>query len=151
MRWATSITRRSAAEPATAHAVGLPMQVRQRRRWCRRSGMPGCITRRTPRWLSGRASPGRNLICRTRQARRQATARRDTIIAVAPGPAPPATTKPGPLGTEVRRMHRRSIVEVIIGAVVLLVAAGFLAYAVANSGRSATSGYTLYAKFDHID
>ena len=48
-------------------------------------------------------------------------------------------------------MNRRSIAEVLTGAVVLLVAAGFLGYAVTNSGRSATSGYTLYAKFDHID
>lgn len=48
-------------------------------------------------------------------------------------------------------MGRRSVAEVLIGAVVLLVAAGFLAYAVAHSGRSTTSGYTLYAKFDHID
>lgn len=48
-------------------------------------------------------------------------------------------------------MHRRSVAEVVIGAVVLLVAAGFLAYAVANSGRTAISGYTLYARFDHID
>jgi phospholipid/cholesterol/gamma-HCH transport system substrate-binding protein len=48
-------------------------------------------------------------------------------------------------------MGRRSIAEVLTGAIVLLVAAGFLAYAVANSGRSTTSGYTLYAKFDHID
>ena len=48
-------------------------------------------------------------------------------------------------------MHRRSIAEVLTGALVLLVAAGFLGYAVAHSGRSTTSGYTLYAKFDHID
>ena len=48
-------------------------------------------------------------------------------------------------------MRRRSIAEVLTGAVVLLVAAGFLGYAVAHSGRSAASGYTLYAKFDHID
>jgi phospholipid/cholesterol/gamma-HCH transport system substrate-binding protein len=48
-------------------------------------------------------------------------------------------------------MHRRSITEVVIGAVVLLVAAGFLAYAIASSGRSTASGYTLYARFDHID
>ena len=48
-------------------------------------------------------------------------------------------------------MRRRSIAEVLTGAVVLLVAAGFLAYAVAHSGRTAASGYTLYAKFDHID
>ncbi|HEY2618966.1 MAG TPA: outer membrane lipid asymmetry maintenance protein MlaD [Acetobacteraceae bacterium] len=48
-------------------------------------------------------------------------------------------------------MHRRSIAEVLTGAVVLLVAAGFLGYAVAHSGRSTTSGYTLFAKFDHID
>jgi phospholipid/cholesterol/gamma-HCH transport system substrate-binding protein len=48
-------------------------------------------------------------------------------------------------------VHRRSIAEVLTGAVVLLVAAGFLGYAVAHSGRTTTSGYTLYAKFDHID
>jgi len=48
-------------------------------------------------------------------------------------------------------MHRRGIAEVLTGALVLLVAAGFLGYAVANSGRSTGSGYTLYARFDHID
>jgi phospholipid/cholesterol/gamma-HCH transport system substrate-binding protein len=48
-------------------------------------------------------------------------------------------------------MRRRSIAEVVTGAIVLLVAAAFLGYAVANSGRSATSGYTLFARFDHID
>ena len=48
-------------------------------------------------------------------------------------------------------MRHRNVAEVLTGAVVLLLAAGFLAYAVANSGRTATSGYTLYAKFDHID
>ena len=48
-------------------------------------------------------------------------------------------------------MNRRGIAEVLTGAVVLLVAAGFLAYAVAHSGRSTASGYSLYAKFDHID
>ena len=30
-------------------------------------------------------------------------------------------------------------------------AAGFLGYAVAHPGRSTGSGYTLSAKFDHID
>jgi phospholipid/cholesterol/gamma-HCH transport system substrate-binding protein len=48
-------------------------------------------------------------------------------------------------------MNRRSIAEVLTGAVVLLVAAGFLAYAVANSGRTAGTGYPLLARFDHID
>jgi len=48
-------------------------------------------------------------------------------------------------------MPRRSIAEVLTGAVVLLVAAGFLAYAVAHSGRSTSTGYSLYARFDHID
>ena len=48
-------------------------------------------------------------------------------------------------------MRRRSIAEVLTGAVVLLVAASFLGYAVAHSGRTATSGYTLHARFDHID
>ncbi|MBN8872274.1 MAG: outer membrane lipid asymmetry maintenance protein MlaD [Rhodospirillales bacterium] len=48
-------------------------------------------------------------------------------------------------------MPRRSIAEVLTGAVVLLVAAGFLVYAVAHSGRTTASGYTLHAQFDHID
>jgi phospholipid/cholesterol/gamma-HCH transport system substrate-binding protein len=48
-------------------------------------------------------------------------------------------------------MGRRNIAEVLTGAVVLLIAAGFLVYAVAHSGRGVTSGYSLQAKFDHID
>ena len=48
-------------------------------------------------------------------------------------------------------MRRRNIAEVLTGAAVLLVAAGFLGYAVAHSGRSASSGYPLQARFDHID
>lgn len=47
-------------------------------------------------------------------------------------------------------MPRRSLAEVLTGALVLLVAAGFLAYAVAHSGRPGGSGYTLYADFDSI-
>src|SRR4051812_26243642 len=62
-----------------------------------------------------------------------------------------ATTKPGPRAAETNRMRRRSIAEVLTGAVVLLVAAGFLAFAVANSGRTAIYGYPLYAQFEHID
>ena len=48
-------------------------------------------------------------------------------------------------------MNRHSVAEVLTGAMVLLIAAAFLGYAVANSGRSTTGGYTLYARFDHID
>ena len=48
-------------------------------------------------------------------------------------------------------MGRRNIAEVLIGAIVLVVAAGFLAYALAHSGRTSGSGYDLSAKFDHID
>ncbi len=48
-------------------------------------------------------------------------------------------------------MGRRNIAEVLIGAIVLIVAAGFLAYALAHSGRTKGSGYDLSAKFDHID
>jgi len=47
-------------------------------------------------------------------------------------------------------MARRNASEVLSGAVVLLVAAGFLGYAVVHSGRSAVSGYTLNAKFDNV-
>jgi len=48
-------------------------------------------------------------------------------------------------------MARRNAAEVLSGAVVLLLAAGFLGFAIAHSGRSSVSGYTLTAKFDHID
>jgi phospholipid/cholesterol/gamma-HCH transport system substrate-binding protein len=48
-------------------------------------------------------------------------------------------------------MRRHNAAEVLVGAIVLLVAAGFLVYAVAHSGRSSVSGYPLFAKFEHID
>jgi phospholipid/cholesterol/gamma-HCH transport system substrate-binding protein len=47
-------------------------------------------------------------------------------------------------------MARRNAAEVLTGAVVLLVAAGFLGYAVAHSGRGSVAGYPLIAKFDSI-
>jgi phospholipid/cholesterol/gamma-HCH transport system substrate-binding protein len=50
-------------------------------------------------------------------------------------------------------MKGRSLAEVGAGAVVLLVAAAFLAFAVTNSGRSGIAGpaQTLTARFDRID
>jgi phospholipid/cholesterol/gamma-HCH transport system substrate-binding protein len=49
-------------------------------------------------------------------------------------------------------MARRSnAVETLTGAVVILLAAGFLAYAIAHSGRTVRSGYMLHATFDSID
>ena len=48
-------------------------------------------------------------------------------------------------------MARHSAAELITGAVILLLAAGFLGYAVAHSGRTGLSGYPLTARFDRID
>jgi phospholipid/cholesterol/gamma-HCH transport system substrate-binding protein len=48
-------------------------------------------------------------------------------------------------------MGRHGVAETLTGALVLVVALGFLAFAVAHSGRTAGSGYTLQARFDHID
>jgi phospholipid/cholesterol/gamma-HCH transport system substrate-binding protein len=48
-------------------------------------------------------------------------------------------------------MARHNVAEVLAGAAVLVVAGGFLAYALAHSGRTTTSGYQLTAQFDHID
>ncbi len=48
-------------------------------------------------------------------------------------------------------MAQRNLTELFTGAVVLVVAAGFLGYAVANTGRTNITGYTLRAKFDRID
>jgi phospholipid/cholesterol/gamma-HCH transport system substrate-binding protein len=50
------------------------------------------------------------------------------------------------------RMAQRNGAELVAGAVVLAVAAGFLWYALASTGRSVGgSGYDLHAKFDRID
>ncbi|MBS0643919.1 MAG: outer membrane lipid asymmetry maintenance protein MlaD [Proteobacteria bacterium] len=48
-------------------------------------------------------------------------------------------------------MARHGVAETLTGAVVLLIAGGFLAYAVAHSGRTVGSGYPLRAEFDRID
>lgn len=48
-------------------------------------------------------------------------------------------------------MGRHGVAETLTGALVLAVAVAFLAYAVAHSGRTAGAGYTLQARFDHID
>ncbi len=48
-------------------------------------------------------------------------------------------------------MPQRNAAELGAGAVVLVVALGFLGYAVANSGRMTLDGYTLHARFDAID
>ena len=48
-------------------------------------------------------------------------------------------------------MAQRNLTELAAGAVVLLVAAGFLGYAVVHTGRATVSGYALHARFDRID
>ncbi len=48
-------------------------------------------------------------------------------------------------------MGRHGVAEVLTGAIVLVVAIGFLAFAISHSGRTSGSGYSLEAKFDHID
>ena len=45
-------------------------------------------------------------------------------------------------------MAQRNLTELVAGAAVLLVAAGFLGYAVANTGRGSVSGLTFRAKFE---
>jgi phospholipid/cholesterol/gamma-HCH transport system substrate-binding protein len=47
-------------------------------------------------------------------------------------------------------MATRNFAEVTAGAVVLLIAAGFLSYAVVNNGRSTVGGITLHAEFENI-
>ncbi len=48
-------------------------------------------------------------------------------------------------------MAGRNLSELIAGAAVLAVAAGFLGYAVANTGRATMGGVTLHAKFERAD
>ncbi len=45
---------------------------------------------------------------------------------------------------------KRSLAELAAGAAVLIVTAGFMAYAASNTGRGIGSGYQLSAKFDNV-
>lgn len=45
---------------------------------------------------------------------------------------------------------KRSFAELATGAVVILIAAGFLAYALMNTGRTSVGGTHLSAKFDNV-
>ncbi len=47
-------------------------------------------------------------------------------------------------------MGRHGVAETLTGALVLVAAVGFLAYAVAHSGSITGSGYTLHAQFSNI-
>jgi len=47
-------------------------------------------------------------------------------------------------------MARRSVAEIVTGAVVILAAAGFLGYAVAHSGIAPAGGYRLHAQFNSV-
>ncbi len=46
---------------------------------------------------------------------------------------------------------RRNVIETVLGAVVLLVAALFVIFAYSNASLRTVSGYTLVAKFDRVD
>jgi phospholipid/cholesterol/gamma-HCH transport system substrate-binding protein len=49
-------------------------------------------------------------------------------------------------------MARHSVIEIVTGAAVLLVAGGFLVFAIANTGQKfGEGGYGLNAAFDHVD
>jgi len=48
-------------------------------------------------------------------------------------------------------MARHNPAELITGGLVIAVAAGFLWYAVGNTGKSLGGGYALHASFDHVD
>ncbi len=48
-------------------------------------------------------------------------------------------------------MAQRNAAEVAAGAVILVVALGFLGYGMAQTGRSTVGGMTLHAKFNAID
>ena len=46
---------------------------------------------------------------------------------------------------------RRNAAELLTGAAVIVVAIGFLAYAIVGTGRASAEGYLLHARFDRID
>src|SRR6185437_16098859 len=116
-----------------------------------RNGTPGCTirpTRRSPRRRVGR---GRSRTSPTSPVPPRAIVRPAMTIRAACALPRRATMKHGHRVAEARVIGRRNIGEVLVGAVVLLVAAAFLGYAVAHSGRGGASGYELHASFDHID
>ncbi len=103
--------------------------------------MPGCTTRPTRRWRRRPGSLGRSRTSRTRPARRRAIDRPATTTGAASGRVRQATTKPGRRKAE-RPMRRHNAIEVLTGILVLIVAVGFLGYAVAHSGTRRPAGAT---------
>ena len=115
-----------------------------------RNGMHGCITqpmRRLPE--TGRKIWQKPHLANADRHGQPAIGRRGMTIRAATATEPLATTKPGPRVSST--MARYRVAETLTGAVVIVAAVAFLAYAVAHSGRSIASGYPLLARFDHID
>ncbi len=103
--------------------------------------MHGCTTPPTHRCRKPAEASGRSRILRMRPARPPVTGRPAMTTRAETAPAQRAITKPGPRASSA--MARHGVAETLTGAIVLLIALGFLAYAVAHSGR--TTGTRLYA------
>src|ERR1043165_410079 len=82
-----------------------------------------------------------------------------TPRAAVTAPGPPAITRPGPLkkpqfasNQEEEEPMNRNVIETVLGAVVLLVGALFLAFAYNSADlNKSQEGYLLSAEFDRID
>src|SRR5262249_41681695 len=141
-----------------ASSAGWSTGARPRPPRCRRRGMPGCTTSPTRfQPPTRRSARGKSRICPTSRARPRHTCRRVTRCSAATGRAPRATTSPGhPREHDAWRggkgkAMRRNVIETIMGAVVLVVAALFLLFAYSSSNLHAVGGYDVMARFNRVD
>src|ERR1700758_4700756 len=71
--------------------------------------------------------------------------------AVAGSAPPPETTNRGSPNRAALRIMRGNVIETVMGAVVLVVAALFLFFAYSTSQMRSVPGYQVNADFEHID
>src|ERR1043165_3805424 len=107
-----------------------------RARRCPRNGMPGCITWWTRRRKPARAIPGRRRMS-------------PTSLPCRPAIGSGGGRNGGGFRDRRRRdpLMRGNVIEAVMGAVVLVVAAVFLFFAYNTSQVRAVSGYEVWANF----
>src|SRR6516164_1358941 len=71
-------------------------------------------------------------------------------VAAASGPRPPGTTSRGPRNNAAARNMSGNVIETVMGAVVLVVAAVFLFFAYTTSQVRAVQGYQVTAQFERV-
>src|SRR5207248_8862859 len=104
----------------------------------------------TCRGTTGGVMPGKNRTSRTWPARPAPTTRRARSCAAATGPAPLGIMSRGHPNKSAAANMTGNVIETVMGAVVLVVAAVFLFFAYTTSQVRAVQGYQVTAQFERV-